>query len=131
FAYNQGFVTGTALQVSFNNSYITTGNAFSAYSPQLSATFNAQVTQHLLQGFGWGVNQRFIVQAKNDRRIADSAFRQQLLYTINQVENIYWGLVSAYEDVQAKQRSVEQSSQLLSDDRKQLEIRTLAPLDVV
>jgi outer membrane protein len=31
------------------------------------------------------------VQAKNDRRITDSAFRQQVLYTVNQVENIYWG----------------------------------------
>ena len=131
FAYNQGFITGTALQVTFNNSYITTGNAFSAYSPQLLSSFNTQLTQHLLQGFGWGVNGRFIVQAKNDRRIADSAFRQQLLYTINQVENIYWGLVSAYEDLQAKQRSLQQSSQLLSDDRRQLEIGTLAPLDVV
>jgi outer membrane protein TolC len=131
FAYNQGFITGTALQVSFNNNYTTTGNTFAAYSPQLQATFNAQLTQHLLQGFGWGINGRFIVQAKNDRRIADSAFRLQLLYTINQVENIYWGLVSAYEDLQAKQRSLQQSSQLLSDDRKQLEIGTLAPLDVV
>jgi outer membrane protein TolC len=89
------------------------------------------LTQHLLQGFGWGINGRFIVQAKNNRRIADSAFRQQLLFTINQIENIYWGLVSAYEDFQAKQRSVEQSSQLLKDDQKQLEIGTLAPLDVV
>jgi outer membrane protein len=131
FAYNQGFITGTALNVTFNNNRTTTNNAFSVYSPQLQSTFNAQLTQHLLQGFGWGVNGRFIVQAKNDRRIADSAFRQQLLYTINQVENIYWGLVSAYEDLQAKQRSLQQSSQLLSDDRKQLEIGTLAPLDVV
>jgi outer membrane protein len=131
FAYNQGFITGTTLNVAFNNNRTTTNNAFSVYSPQLQSQFNAQVTQHLLQGFGWGVNGRFIVQAKNDRRIADSAFRQQLLYTINQVENIYWGLVSAYEDLQAKQRSLEQSSQLLSDDRKQLEIGTLAPLDVV
>jgi outer membrane protein len=47
------------------------------------------------------------------------------------VEDIYWGLVSAYEDLQAKQRSVDQSSRLLSDDQKQLEIGTLAPLDVV
>ena len=131
FAYNQGFITGTALNVSFNNNYTTTNNLFSAYSPQLQSTFNAQLTQHLLQGFGWGVNGRFIAQAKNDRRIADSAFRSQLLYTINQVENIYWGLVSAYEDLQSKQRSLQQSSQLLSDDRKQLEIGTLAPLDVV
>jgi outer membrane protein len=131
FAYNQGFLTGTDLNVSFNNNRTTTNNTFSVYSPQLQSTFNAQLTQHLLYGFGWGVNGRFIVQAKNDRRIADSAFRQQLLYTINQVENIYWGLVSAYEDLQAKQRSLQQSSQLLADDQKQLEIGTMAPLDVV
>src|SRR5271155_883154 len=131
FNYAQDFITGTNLKVGFNNGYTTSANVFAAYSPQLSATFNAQITQHLLYGFGWGVNGRFIVQAKNDRRIADSAFRQQLLYTINQVENIYWGLVSAYEDLQAKERSLQQSAQLLSDDRKQLEIGTLAPLDVV
>ncbi|HTZ90026.1 MAG TPA: TolC family protein [Alloacidobacterium sp.] len=131
FSYNQNFITGTALTVGFNNSYTTTGNVFAVYSPQLQSSFNAQLTQHLLYGFGWGVNGRFIVQAKNDRRIADSAFRLQLLYTINQVENIYWGLVSAYEDLQAKERSLQQSTQLLSDDRKQLEIGTLAPLDVV
>ncbi len=131
FAYNQGFITGTALQVSFDNNYTTSNSFFSPYSPAYQTTFNAQITQHLLQGFGWGINGRFIVQAKNDRRIADSAFRQQLLYTINQVENIYWGLVSAYEDLQAKERAVQQSTQLLKDDEKQLQVGTLAPLDVV
>jgi len=131
FEYNQGFITGTNLQVGFNNSYTTSNSFFSSYSPSYLTTFNAQLTQHILQGFGWGINGRFMVQAKNDRRIADSAFRQQLLYTINQVEDIYWGLVSAYEDLQAKQRAVQQSSQLLKDDQKQLQVGTLAPLDVV
>ncbi len=77
------------------------------------------------------INRRFIVQAKNDRRITDSAFRQQVIYTVTQVENIYWALVSAYEDEQAKERALEQSTQLTADNRKQLEIGTLAPLDVV
>jgi len=131
FTYNQGFITGTNLQVGFNNSYTTSNFLFNSYSPQYLTSFNAQITQHLLQGFGWGINGRFIIQAKNDRRIADSAFRQQLLYTINQVEQIYWGLVSAYEDLQAKQRSLEQSTRLLEDDKKSLEIGTMAPLDVV
>ena len=106
FTYNQGFITGTNLQVGFNNSYTTSNFIFNSYSPQYISSFNAQLTQHLLQGFGWGINGRFIIQAKNNRRIADSAFRQQLLYTINQVEQIYWGLVSAYEDLQARQRAL-------------------------
>jgi outer membrane protein TolC len=131
FGYQQGFVTGSLLNVTFDNNRVTTDNPFSTYSPQLNSSFRAQLTQHLLQGFGWGINGRFVVQAKNNRRITDSAFRQQLLYTVNQVENIYWGLVSAYEDEQAKERALAQSTQLTSDNRKQLEIGTLAPLDVV
>jgi len=131
FGYQQGFVTGTQLGVMFNNSRITTNNPFTDYSPDITTTFRATATQHLLQGFGLGLNERFIVQAKNDRRITDSAFRQQVLYTVNQVESIYWGLVSAYEDEQAKERALGQSTQLTEDNRRQLQIGTLAPLDVV
>jgi outer membrane protein len=131
FTYNQGFVTGTQLQVGFNNQRLTTNSELYTYSPLFSSSFQAQVTQQLLQGAGIWVNKRFMYQALNDRRITDSSFRQQILYTVNQVETIYWGLVQAYEDVQAKQRALEQSNQLLSDNRKQLEIGTMAPLDVV
>jgi outer membrane protein TolC len=131
FGYAQGFLTGTQLGVTFNNSRVSTNNPFTDYSPDITTNFRATATQHLLQGFGLGLNSRFIVQAKNDRRITDSAFRQQLLYTVNQVENIYWGLVSAYEDEQAKERALAQSTQLTEDNRRQLQIGTLAPLDVV
>ncbi|MBW4037261.1 MAG: TolC family protein [Acidobacteria bacterium] len=131
FGYTQGFKTGTQLAVIFDNSRQVTDNPYSSFDPALATNFRATLTQHLLQGFGTGINARFIVQAKNDRRITDSAFRQQLLYTVNQVENIYWGLVSAYEDEQAKERAVAQSTQLTEDNRKQLQIGTLAPLDVV
>ena len=75
YGYQQGFLTGTQLSVTFNNSRQTTNNPFSSYSPLLNTTLRAQLTQHLLQGFGPGINGRFIVQAKNDRRIADSTFR--------------------------------------------------------
>jgi outer membrane protein len=131
FGYLQGFGTGSQLNVVFDNTRVTTNNPFVDYSPTLTTGFTATFTQHLLQGFGPGIQDRFILQAKNNRRITDSAFRQQLLYTVNQVENIYWGLVSAYEDEQAKERALAQSTQLTEDNRKQLQIGTLAPLDVV
>ncbi len=131
FGYNQGFVTGTAFQFTWDNSKSTSTNAVTTFSPQYNASFKAQVTQHLLQGAGIWVNKRFIYQAQNNRRITDSSFRNQILFTVNQVENIYWGLVQLYEDVQAKERALEQSTKLESDVKKQLEIGTMAPLDVV
>lgn len=131
FGYNQGFVTGTALAATITNERITTDSPFTVYSPQLNSIFKATLTQHLLQGAGIWINKRFMYQAVNDRRIADSGFRQQILYTVNQVETIYWGLVGAYEDVQAKERALAQSTKLDDDTHKQLEIGTMAPLDVV
>jgi outer membrane protein len=131
FQYSQGFSPGTTFQVQFQNSRTTSNNTRSNYSPQLSSLFQARLTQHLLNGFGTGINKRFIAQAINNRRITDSAFRQQLLFTINQVENIYWALVSAYENVQSAQRALDQSTQVALDNRKQLQIGTLAPLDVL
>ena len=131
FTYNQGFVPGTALALAWNNSRSNTSNTLASYTPQVNSSFKATVTQQLLQGAGIWVNKRFMYQALNDRRITDSSFREQILYTVNQVETIYWGLVQAYEDVQAKERALEQSNQLLSDNRKQLEVGSMAPLDVV
>jgi outer membrane protein TolC len=131
FTYNQGFVTGTAFQFAFNNIDATNTNGTTLFSPQLSSGFSAKVNQHLLYGAGIWVNKRFMYQAINDRRIVDSSFRQQIIYTVNQVETIYWGLVQAYEDLQSKQRALEQSSKVASDNRKQLEIGTMAPLDVL
>jgi outer membrane protein len=131
FTYNQGFITGTALAVSWNNSRVTSSSPLTFYLPDYSSGFKATLTQHLLQGAGIWMNKRFIYQALNDRRITDSSFRQQILYTVDQVETIYWGLVQDYEDVQAKERALDQSKQLLSDDQKQLQIGTMAPLDVV
>jgi outer membrane protein len=131
FTYNQGFVTGTALTVAFNNERLTTNSPYYSYSPLLSSSFTATVTQHLLQGAGIWVNKRFMYQALNTRRITDSSFRQQIIFTVNQVENIYWVLVSAYEDEQAKEHQLEQSTKLDNDDKRQLEIGTVAPLQVV
>lgn len=131
FQYQEGFLGGEALTVTFDNSHVTTNSQRTTYSPLLQSTLRAQLTQHLLQGCCKWVNERFIIQAKNDRRITDSAFRQQLIYTVGQVESIYWALVSAYEDEQAKERALQQSTQLAADNRKQLQIGTLAPLDVV
>jgi outer membrane protein len=131
FTYNQGFVPGTALALSWNNNRVVNSSPLTSYFPNYNSSFKATVTQQLLQGFGIFVNRRFMYQALNDRRITDAGFRQQILYTVNQVESIYWGLVSAYENVQSKDRALNQSTELLGETQKELQIGTMAPLDVV
>ena len=131
FTYNQGFGTGANLSVGFDNTRSTTNSLFNSISPQLTSSFRATVSQPLLQGFGWGLNTRLIRIAKNDREITDVAFRQQVISTVVQIQNIYWDLVSAYENVKVNEESVALANKTLSDNQKQVEIGTLAPIEVV
>ncbi len=87
--------------------------------------------QHLLQGFGPSLNTRLIRQAKNSKKITEEGFRQQVIFTVSQIEGIYWDLVNAYEDMKVKERSLGLAQKTLSDNQKQVQIGTLAPLDVV
>jgi outer membrane protein TolC len=131
FAYIQGFHTGTNVQVGFNNNRITTSSPFATLSPTLNSNFSARITQHLLQGFGFAPNDRFIRIAKNNREITDISFRLQVITTVDQIENIYWNLVYAYEYVRVQQEALNFAQKTLSDTKKQVEIGTLAPIEVV
>ncbi len=131
FGYLQGFSFGTNLNVGFNNTRSTTSSNFAGLSPQLNSNFRASVTQHLLQGFGFLPNTRFIRIAKNNREISDTAFKLQVITTVNQIQNIYWDLVNAYENVKVQEESLRLAQKTLSDNQKQVEIGTLAPIEVV
>jgi outer membrane protein len=131
FSYLQGFTWGTNLSVGFNNSRLTSNNPFTSLSPNLTSGFQARVTQHLLQGLGLAPNTRFIHIARNNREITDVAFRLQIITTVDQIENIYWNLVFAFEDVKVQEEAVAFAQKTLSDTRKQVQFGTLAPIQVV
>src|SRR5580692_10762944 len=93
FSYQQAFAWGTNLTVGFTNSRGTTNSFFQGLSPEIQSGFKATFTQHLLQGFGFAPNTRFIRIAKNDRELSDVAFRLQVITTVNQIQTMYWDLV--------------------------------------
>jgi outer membrane protein len=131
FAYTQGFQWGTNMSVGFNNSRVASDNPYNGFTPVLTSSFQFKLTQHLLQGFGFAPNTRYIRIAKNDREISDVAFRLQITTTVDQIENMYWDLVYAYENVRVQREQLAFAQKTLSDNKKQVEIGTLAPIEVV
>ncbi len=128
FGYTQGFSTGTLMSATFNNSYLTNNSPYQLVNPTLIPTFNFQLRQHLLQGFGFDPNLRYIRIARNNRENSDVVFRQQIITTVSQVENIYWDLVTWYEAVKVNERALEYAEKVLSDDQEQVRIGTMAPI---
>src|SRR6202795_2956161 len=131
FAYNQGFQWGTNLSVGFNNTRVTSNSAFQTVSPALNSGFQFKLTQHLLQGFGFAANNRFIRIAKNNREISDVAFRLQIITTVDQIENMYWDLVFAYENLRVQEEALTYGQKALDDSKSQARVGTVPPIQVV
>ncbi len=131
FSYNQGFTTGTLFTVGFNNSRVTSNSPAILLTPQFNSNYLLQFRQHLLQGLSSTTNRRFMIIARNNREIADIAFRQQVIFTVTQIENIYWAVVGAYQDLTANQHTLELAQQLEANNRRQLQEGTMAQLDVI
>ena len=131
FQYIQGFHWGTNMSIGFNNTRATSNSGFQSVSPALNSGFQFRLTQHLLQGFGLPANTRFIRIAKNNRELSDVAFRLQIITSVDQIENMYWDLVYAFENLRVKQESLTFSQKTFSDTKKQVEIGSLAPIEAV
>jgi len=131
FGLTQAFASGGYVSLNYNN-IIQEQNSFrSTVNPFTNSSLDLTVTQPLLQGFGLALNNRNIRVAKNNIKAADYVFRQQLINSVANVVQLYWTLVAANSTVNVNQQAVAVAQKLYDDNKKQVEIGTLAPIEVV
>jgi outer membrane protein TolC len=131
FGYVQAFATGTSISFQFSNSRQSTNSPFLFLSPATSGMFRFTIQQEILAGFGFGPNLRYLRIARNNKKISDIAFKDQVIATVTQIENIYWDLVSAYEQTQVNEQSSAFAQQTLENARKQLKLESIPEIDVM
>jgi outer membrane protein len=129
--YTQGFHTGTNFSVTFDTTRSSTNLSDVVFNPALNPIMTATLSQPLLNGFGLLPNTRYIIEARNSMKVANSQFAQQVIATVTQTSNDYWELVYDRENVKVQEAAVGVSQKLYEDNKKQLEIGTMAPLDVL
>ena len=131
FGYVQAFSTGTSISFQFNNNRQSTNSPFLFLSPATTGMFRFTIQQELMAGFGFGPNLRYLHIARNNRKISDIAFKDQVIATVTQIQNIYWDLVSAYEQTQVNEQSSAFAQQTLDNARKQLKLESIPEIDVM
>jgi outer membrane protein TolC len=129
--YAQAFATGTSISAEFNNSRQTSNSPFFNLSPVLSSMYRFSFQQQLLAGFGFGPNLRYLRIANNNKKISDIAFKDQVIATVTQIENIYWDLVDAYQQAQVNEQSLTFAQQSLDNAKKQLQLESVPAMDVM
>jgi outer membrane protein TolC len=128
--YQQNWAFGLNAQFTYLSQHTHVNSQFYSLNPYTTGDLDLQLTQNLLQGFGAAVNGRNILVQKNNLKVTDLQFKQQLITTISAVLNLYWDLVSFNEDVRAREAELKTAQQLLDDNKRQVAIGALAEIEV-
>jgi len=131
FGVSQSFLSGTTATLGFNNNMLNQNSGRNDFNPSKTVNGSMNITQRLLQGFGTAVNNRNIRISRNNIKVSELVFQQQVITTVSSVISLYWDLVSANEDVRVKQQALALNQKLYDDNKKQVEIGTLAPIEII
>jgi outer membrane protein len=128
--YQQNWSFGLTAQLTYASQYARVNSQFFSLNPYTSGDIDLQVTQNLLQGFGSAVNGRNIRVQKNNVKVTDLQFKQQVITTVSAVLNLYWDLVSFDGDLRARERELQTAQQLLEDNQRQVQLGSLAEIEI-
>ncbi|MBV9305153.1 MAG: TolC family protein [Acidobacteriaceae bacterium] len=129
-SYSQNWASGTSAILTYGSTRNKYNSNRYAVNPYNTGALDLVISQNFLQGFGMAVNRRNILTAKNNERFSDLQFKQQVITTVSAVLNLYWDLVSFNQDLKARRDELATAQALYNDNKRQVEIGTLAPIEV-
>ena len=129
-SYVQNFHWGMNGQLTYSSTSQTVNSSYFSLNPYTNGSLDLQVTQNLLNGFGSATNTRNIRVQKNNLKVTDLQFKEQVITTVTAVLNLYWDLVSFNQDLRARQQELATAQQLLDNNQRQVQIGTVAEIEV-
>src|SRR5690242_14251100 len=128
--YTQGLISGGQVSLSYTDQYLKENVPSDLINPINAIQVRLQVRHNFLNGFGRAMNARNITIAKANIHIGDLTFKNQVMGVVANVLNLYYGLAADLQDVKAKQSALDVAQRFYEDNKKQVQIGTMAPLDV-
>ena len=122
---------GAAYSANWNNSRFTTNTVGNKFNPELDSRLNVQFTQPLLRNFSIDQIRQQVLNSKKVRELSDIQLDAVIMMTTRGVKNAYWDLAYSIDNLKTQQESLRLAEQSLVDNRKRVEIGTLAPIDIV
>jgi len=129
--FSQTLHTGTRVEVDLFMNRNSSNNQFNTFNPAYSGAMNYQVSQPLLRNYGRNINDTAIRIARNNRNVSEIDFETQMVDLVTGAQNLYWDLVYQREEIKVRKQSLDLAEKTLSDNKRQVQIGTMAPIDVV
>jgi outer membrane protein TolC len=135
YRYNVGVTqklfTGGEIEISLLTSSSNTTRALTLVNPSYSGEFRLDFIQPLLKGFGPKITNMEITKAQNQLDISVIGLKSTLLQKVYEVEEAYWNLVDAIENLKVYEMTLSQNKERLKREREGAKTGIKSSLDVL
>lgn len=126
----QGLVTGGSYYVQQSENYLNESAPTNVLNPSVAPRVYLYLQHYLLQGFGVGLNTRYIRIAKLNEVASHDAYRSQVLDLVATVLNLYWDVVSGNDEKKARQNASDIAQKFYEDTQSEIKIGVLAAVEL-
>jgi outer membrane protein TolC len=130
-SYQQGYLLGGIASVNYSDHYLSENASSDLLNPTVAPSVSISLQQNLLRGFGVAANARTITVARMNLNTTELNFKTQVISVVSQVLNDYYNLAADYEDLRAKRNASETAETFVNDVKRQIEIGSVAPTDLI
>ncbi len=121
---------GSGLGLDFENGRTSTSNLFSSLNPYYNSRLLVSFTLPLLRGRQIDNERAALEVRRKQRDLSGEDFEVQVIDIVSRVQQAYWDLVAAREDVQVQGDAVELAAQQLGQNQRMINSGTLAPIEL-
>jgi outer membrane protein TolC len=129
--FQQEIPTGGRFDISLYSYKSDTTAKFQTINPRYGSRLAFSFTQPLLKNFGFKYSRKEIIVAKNNVEISDARFQSVLMDTVYNVEQAYLFLAYSIANLDVMQQSLELAQDLLAKNKREVEVGTLAPIEIL
>ena len=122
--------TGALASVDFTNGRFDSNNPFSSFNPYLNTQLVVSFTQPLLRNRATDQFRATLNIRRKQRDVSAKDFEVRVIDILTQVQQAYWDLVAARQDVAVQADAVELAGKQLAQNQRMIDSGTLAPIEL-
>jgi outer membrane protein TolC len=129
FGLSQPTTIGGLVRAEIQTVRTLTNSPVEVLTDRFEPVLSLSISQELLRGFGWNVNRTRIRRSMIGQAVSVETLRNQVINSVFAVQQAYWALVGARENLKVQRLGLRLAEDLLRQNRIQVKVGTLAPID--
>jgi outer membrane protein TolC len=128
---SQALWLGGTFTLDIGTSQYESNERFQTINPRYEGAVSFTLVQPLLRDMGNRISRKSILIARNNRNISANELKTALLDTVYRIEELYWNLVFAERNLEAKKQALKLAEDLLKKNQRMAELGVIAEIEIL